>query len=124
MTCQLTATAIVAPRGSADSTGLKVYGKDEWHQEKNAVPARRTWRKLHLAIDEHHQVLACELTTPEVGDSTAVVDLLGQIVSPFDAFIGDGAYDGEPVSAAVFVATTRSQYHHSTAQNGRAFRSW
>jgi len=46
-----------------DSTGLKVYGKDEWHQEKHTVAARRTWRKLHLAIDEHHQVLACELTT-------------------------------------------------------------
>ena len=25
-----------------DSTGLKVYGKDEWHQEKHDVPARRT----------------------------------------------------------------------------------
>ena len=56
-----------------DSTGLKVYGKDEWHREKHDVPARRIWRKLHLAIDENHQVLACELTTPEVGDPTAVV---------------------------------------------------
>jgi hypothetical protein len=28
-----------------DSTGLKIYGKDEWHQEKHDVPARRTWRK-------------------------------------------------------------------------------
>ena len=47
-----------------DSTGLKVYGKDEWHQEKHNIPARRTWRKLHLAIDENHHVLAYELTTP------------------------------------------------------------
>ena len=84
-----------------DSTGLKVYGKDEWHQEKHAVPARRTWRKLHLAIDEHHNVLACELTTPEVGDSTSTTDLLAQITTPLDVFIGDGAYDGEPVAAAV-----------------------
>jgi hypothetical protein len=84
-----------------DSTGLKVYGKDEWHQEKHAVSARRTWRKLHLAIDEHHQVLACELTTPEIGDTTAADDLLAQITTPFDAFIGDGAYDGDPVSQAV-----------------------
>src|SRR5260370_11717753 len=62
-----------------DSTGLKVYGKDEWHQEKHDdVPARRTWRKLHLAIDEHPQVLASELTTPEVGDPSAVADLLTQ----------------------------------------------
>lgn len=51
-----------------DSTGLKVYGKDEWHQEKYDVPARRTWRKLHLAVDENHEILACELTTPEAGD--------------------------------------------------------
>lgn len=76
-----------------DSTGLKVYGKDEWHQEKHDVdvPARRTWRKPHLVIDENHQVLACELTTPEVGDPTAVPDLLAQIAAPFETFIGDGA---------------------------------
>ena len=84
-----------------DSTGLKVYGKDEWHQEKHGVASRRTWRKLHLAIDENYQILACELTTPEVGDPTAVPDLLEQIEAPFDAFMGDGAYDGEPVSNAV-----------------------
>jgi hypothetical protein len=84
-----------------DSTGLKVYGKDEWHQEKHDVPARRTWRKLHLAIDEKHQIVACELTTPEMGDPTAVPDLLAKITTPFDAFMGDGAYDGDPVSHAV-----------------------
>jgi hypothetical protein len=84
-----------------DSTALKVYGKDEWHQEKHAVPARRTWRKLHLAIDEHHHILACELTTPEVGDPTVVADLLAQITTPFETFLADGAYDGEPVVQAV-----------------------
>jgi len=85
----------------ADSTGLKVYGKDEWHQEKHGVAARRTWRKLHLAVDENHQILACELTSPEVGDPTAVPDLLNQIEIPFEVFMGDGAYDGEPVSKTV-----------------------
>jgi hypothetical protein len=84
-----------------DSTGLKVYGKYEWHQEKHDVPARRTWRKLHLAIDENHQILACELTTPEVGDPSAVPDLLVQIDTPFETFMGDGAYDGEPISGGV-----------------------
>jgi len=84
-----------------DSTGLKVYGKDEWHQEKHAVAARRTWRKLHLAVDEGHQIIACELTTPETGDPTAVPGLLDQIDTPFDTFIADGAYDGDPVSHAV-----------------------
>jgi hypothetical protein len=37
-----------------DSTGLKVYGKDELHQEKHGVASRRTWRKMHLAIDENY----------------------------------------------------------------------
>jgi hypothetical protein len=86
-----------------DPTGLKVYGKDEWHQEKHNVSARRTWRKLHLAIDESHQIIACELTTPEVGDTTALPNLLGQIMNPFTTFIGDGAYGGEPVTQAVLV---------------------
>ena len=68
---------------------------------KHDVPAWRTWRRLHRAIDENHQVLACELTTPKMGDPTAVPDLLDQITTTFDTFIGDGAYDGEPVSQAV-----------------------
>lgn len=46
-----------------DSTELKVYVKDGWHQDKHAVLARRTQRKLHLALDENHAILACELTT-------------------------------------------------------------
>ena len=84
-----------------DSSGLKVYGKDEWHQEKHDVAARRTWRKLHIAVDENHQIIACDLTTPEVGDTTAVPDLLDQISTPVDTFMADGAYDGDPVSDAV-----------------------
>ena len=84
-----------------DSTGLKVYGKGEWHQEKHDVAAQRTSRKLHLAVDENHQIIACELTTPETGDPTAVPDLPDQIDTPFDIFIADGAYDGDPVSKAV-----------------------
>jgi len=92
-----------------DSTGLKIYGKDEWHQEKHDVAARRTWRKLHLTVDENHQVIACELTTPETGDPTAVPDLLHQIDTPFDTFIADGAYDGDPVSQAVLTQQPAAQ---------------
>ena len=84
-----------------DSTGLKVYGKDEWHQEKHGVLPRRTWRKLHLAVDENRVILACELTPPEVGDPTAVPDLLDQIDTPFETFMGDGTFDGVPTSKAV-----------------------
>jgi hypothetical protein len=113
-----------------DSTGLKVYGKDEWHQDKHDVAARRTWRKLHLAIDEKHQVLACELTTPEVGDPTAVADLLDQITTSFETFMADGAYDGEPVSQAVLDKQPDAQVvipPHKTAvcsEAGDSPRDW
>jgi hypothetical protein len=83
-----------------DSTGLKAYVRGEWHQEKHDVAARRTWRKLHLTTDEHHPTLACGLTMPEVRDTTAVPDLLCRITTPFDSFMGDGAYDGDPVATA------------------------
>lgn len=36
-----------------------------------------------------------------MGDPTAVPDLLGQITTPFESFMGDGAYDGDPVSKTV-----------------------
>jgi len=101
-----------------DSTGLKVYGKDEWHQEKRDVLARRTGRKLHLATDENHQVLVCELTTPDVGVPTAVPDSLDQIATPFEIFMGDGAYDGDPVSQAVLNKQPNAQVvipPHNTA---------
>src|ERR1035437_4397574 len=84
-----------------DSTGLKVYGKDEWHQEKHDVPARRTWRKLHLAVDENHQILACEHTTQEVGDPTAVPGLLDKIDTFLETFMGEGGLEGKTSKAVL-----------------------
>ena len=79
-----------------DSTGLKVYGRDEWHQEKHNVKGNRTWKRLHLGIDEHHNIIACELTETSVGDPSALPAMLAQ-VEDFEVFIGDGAYDGNQV---------------------------
>ena len=83
-----------------DSSGLKVYGKGEWQQEKYQVLAKRTWRKLHIAIDEKHQIIACELTDNTEGDPTVVPELLSQL-DTFEKFIADGAYDGMPTYDAV-----------------------
>jgi len=33
-----------------DSTGLKVFGKDEWHEEKHKVNAKRIWRKADFGV--------------------------------------------------------------------------
>ena len=34
-----------------DSTGLKVYGEGEWKVRQHGYSKRRTWLKLHLAVD-------------------------------------------------------------------------
>ena len=81
-----------------DSTGLKVFGAGEWQREKHGGKGRRTWRKLHLAVDpDTGEILASELTTTEDGDASQVGPLLDQISGPIASVTADGAYDGEPV---------------------------
>ena len=85
-----------------DSTGLKVHGAGEWLAETHGAGGRRTWRKLHLAVDAHSgEILASELTSSEEGDAALVGPLLERIAGPIAPVIVDGAYDGEPVYRAV-----------------------
>jgi Transposase DDE domain len=85
-----------------DSTGLKVFGAGDWLHEKHGGKPRRTWRKLHLAVDpDSGEILASELTTTDDGDAALVGPLLDQIDSPISAVFADGAYDGEPVYRSV-----------------------
>jgi transposase len=85
-----------------DSTGLKIYGEGEWLDQKHGIRARRRWRKLHIAIDAGSQeIIASDLTADDVGDATALPDLLDQVAGPVAAVIADGAYDGQPVYDAV-----------------------
>jgi hypothetical protein len=79
-----------------DSTGLKVYGEGEWKVRQHGLGKRRTWRKLHLAVDSQTQeVVAVELTANFVGDAEVLPDLLEQL-APEEALASvaaDGAYD-------------------------------
>lgn len=55
-----------------DPTGLKVFGKGEWHLEKHGGHARRSWRKLHLAVNpDTGEILASALTSNEDGERFA-----------------------------------------------------
>ena len=46
-----------------DSTGLKVYGEGEWKTRKHGISKRRTWRKLHLGIDEKTGIIHAQVLT-------------------------------------------------------------
>ncbi len=85
-----------------DATGLKVYGAGAWLTETQGERVRRTWRKLHLAVDPASgAILASELTTAEEGDAALVGPLLDQVDGPIASVTADGAYDGDPVYRAV-----------------------
>ena len=77
-----------------DSTGLKVYGEGEWKVRKHGVGKRRTWRKLHLAVNPGtHEIVAETLTENSVHDADQVDELLDQVDTDVEVLYGDGAYD-------------------------------
>lgn len=77
-----------------DSTGLKVFGEGEWKTRQHGVSKRRTWRKLHLAIDESTgEIVAAVTTERSVGDCEMLPTLVAAIPDPIQQVSADGAYD-------------------------------
>ena len=85
-----------------DSTGLKVYGEGEWKVRQHGWTKRRTWRKLHVGVNEATgEVVAQTLTSHRIDDASQVVPLLTQIDEAIGAVGGDGAYDKQKVFDAL-----------------------
>ncbi|MEZ8196790.1 transposase, partial [Vibrio cortegadensis] len=63
-----------------DSTGLKRFGKDEWHQEKHRVNAKRSWRKAHFSVDEGHFIQGAVLTDKNTMDDQVVGPLTDPLI--------------------------------------------
>ena len=81
-----------------DSTGLKVFGEGEWKVRQHGAGKRRTWRKIHLAVDSSTQEIVAAVTTESsTHDSAAVEPLLNQIQNEVKSFRGDGAYDNHKI---------------------------
>lgn len=77
-----------------DSTGVKVYGEGEWKTRQHGISKRRTWRKLHLGIDEATgEIVAVVVTTNDVHDGEVLNDLLDQVETELRQVTTDGAYD-------------------------------
>jgi len=84
-----------------DSTGLKVYGEGEWKVRQHGYSKRRTWRKVHLAIDTATMdAIGVEVTTTEWADCDVFEGLLDQIEGTIEQIDVDGAYDTREVYAA------------------------
>lgn len=78
----------------ADSSGLKIYGEGEWKVRMHGIGKRRTWRKLHIAVNANTgEIEAGVLTTADVHDSEVLDDLLSGKEGQVEAVAADGAYD-------------------------------
>ncbi len=77
-----------------DSTGVKVYGEGEWKTRQHGISKRRTWRKLHLGVDEATgEILAAVVTTNDIHDGEVLNDVLEAIEGEIEQVSADGAYD-------------------------------
>jgi IS5 family transposase len=77
-----------------DSTGLKIFGEGEWKTRQHGVSKRRTWRKMHLGVDEASgEIVAVVTTERDVGDCEVLPQLLEAITQEIDQGSADGAYD-------------------------------
>ena len=106
-----------------DSTGLKLCGSGEWLLEKHGTKTRRSWRKLHIAVDvDTGQIAAVALTTSDVGDASQVGVLLNQVDGPIASFTADGAYDQDGVFSEVAARNPEASVIVPTALQRRAER--
>jgi hypothetical protein len=83
-----------------DSTGLQVYGAGQWLEAKHGAKSRRTWRKLHLAVDAANgMIVAQTLTDQKADDPSQVGPLLDQIDGPIIQVTADGAPTYQTIAA-------------------------
>ena len=77
-----------------DSSGFKVYGEGEWKVRLHGWSKRRTWRKLHLAVNEATgEIVAAVASEAGVSDDDALPDLRAHVQGEVGQVSADGAYD-------------------------------
>jgi hypothetical protein len=85
-----------------DSTGLKVYGEGEWKVRAHGISKRRTWRKLHLQIDEATgEIVVAGASENGVSDDEMFVEMLEATEEEIEQVSADGAYDRKKVYEAL-----------------------
>ena len=89
---------------------------------------RRTWRKLHVGVNEATgEICAALVSTHDLSDDEALADLLDQVEAELEQGSGDGAYDKrkcydaiEARGATPVIPPRRDAVLWSEAEEGRS----
>jgi hypothetical protein len=106
-----------------DSTGAKVYGEGEWKVRQHGWSKRRTWKKLHIGVDEKTgDILMGEVTDNATADCEALEPLLEQIPEevPINQVSADGALD----KRMCYHALTKRKVKHIAIPPQKGARIW
>lgn len=92
-----------------DSTGVKVYGEGEWKVRQHGVAKRRTWRKLHLCVDEQtREILVAGGSTNSISDGEMLPLMLAEVTDKIEQVSADGIYDQRKCYEAIRQARARA----------------
>jgi IS5 family transposase len=103
-----------------DSTGVKVFGEGKWKVRQHGYTYRRTWRKVHLGIEEASgELVAAVVTTNNYSDSQILPALLAQVDDEIRQVSGDGGYDRRQCYDAI-----QARHAHATIPPQRNAKIW
>jgi hypothetical protein len=81
---------------SVDSTGVATYTGNEWLENKHGKSyKRKTWKKLHIGVDDTGEIVANEMSCHLSDDRSYLPLLIKNIRSK--ELLGDPGYDGEAI---------------------------
>lgn len=106
-----------------DSSGVKVYGEGEWKVRQHGWSKRRTWKKIHIGVDEESgDILLGEVTGNDTADCEMLPPMLNQLPEEqvIDQTSGDGAYDQK----SCYDALKKRNVSHVTIPPRKNARIW
>lgn len=107
-----------------DSTGAKVFGEGEWKVRQHGWSKRRTWKKLHIGVDEATgDILLGEVTDNDTADCEMLEPLLEQLpaTARLNQVSADGAFD-KRICYAVLAKRTVPRIAIPPRHNARIWR--
>jgi hypothetical protein len=108
-----------------DSTGVKIYGEDEWKFHKYGWSKHRTWKRLYLGVDPEIGFIYYNTTATNLeNDESQVDNLLDQMDAEIDELYLDDTYDAQTCYDGLLERDVILPLHRKETREGSTWRNW